>query len=64
MKIIRYGFRLLIEGKCADILQPDITWLGGITEVIIILLYLLKISLKANKQKKAYNLNLTYICFQ
>lgn len=30
---IRYGFRLLIESECADILQPDITWLGGITEV-------------------------------
>lgn len=28
----RYGFRLLIDGKCADILQPDITWVGGITE--------------------------------
>lgn len=28
----RYGFRMLIESKCADILQPDITWLGGITE--------------------------------
>lgn len=29
----RYGYRQLLEGKCADILQPDITWLGGITEV-------------------------------
>ncbi|XP_064401732.1 L-rhamnonate dehydratase-like [Halichondria panicea] len=28
----RYGFRQLIEGKCADIIQPDITWMGGITE--------------------------------
>jgi L-rhamnonate dehydratase len=28
----RYGFRRLIEEKCADVLQPDITWLGGITE--------------------------------
>lgn len=28
----RYGFRQLIEKKCADILQPDITWVGGITE--------------------------------
>lgn len=28
----RYGFRMLIESKCADILQPDITWLGGMTE--------------------------------
>jgi len=23
---------MLIESKCADILQPDITWLGGMTE--------------------------------
>ena len=28
----RYGFRKLLEGKCADVLQPDITWLGGMTE--------------------------------
>jgi len=28
----RYGFRQLIDMKCADILQPDITWLGGMTE--------------------------------
>ncbi len=28
----RYGFRQLLEGGCADILQPDITWCGGITE--------------------------------
>jgi L-rhamnonate dehydratase len=28
----RYGFRQLLEMKCADILQPDITWCGGITE--------------------------------
>ncbi|XP_003382696.1 PREDICTED: uncharacterized protein LOC100635379 [Amphimedon queenslandica] len=28
----RYGFRQLLEGNCADIIQPDITWLGGITE--------------------------------
>eukprot|EP00117_Sycon_ciliatum_P027294 scpid56584/ scgid22210/ L-rhamnonate dehydratase len=28
----RYGFRQLIEGRCADVLQPDITWVGGITE--------------------------------
>ena len=29
----RYGFRQLIERRCTDILQPDITWMGGITEV-------------------------------
>jgi L-rhamnonate dehydratase len=27
-----YGFRQLIESKCVDIVQPDISWLGGITE--------------------------------
>ena len=31
--LYRYGFRELIERGCADILQPDITWVGGITEV-------------------------------
>jgi L-rhamnonate dehydratase len=28
----RYGFRQLLEKKCCDLLQPDITWCGGITE--------------------------------
>ena len=28
----RYGFRRLIEDRSVDIIQPDITWLGGITE--------------------------------
>jgi len=28
----RYGFKLLLEKKCADLLQPDITWVGGLTE--------------------------------
>jgi L-rhamnonate dehydratase len=28
----RYGFRTLIADRCVDILQPDITWLGGLTE--------------------------------
>eukprot|EP00811_Abedinium_folium_P034257 NODE_7154_length_1603_cov_4.979675.p1 GENE.NODE_7154_length_1603_cov_4.979675~~NODE_7154_length_1603_cov_4.979675.p1 ORF type:complete len:468 (-),score=119.00 NODE_7154_length_1603_cov_4.979675:127-1530(-) len=28
----RYGFKQLIERKAVDIIQPDITWLGGITE--------------------------------
>jgi len=27
-----YGFRTLLEKKCTDILQPDITWCGGMTE--------------------------------
>lgn len=29
----RYGYRQLLEGSCADVIQPDITWMGGITEV-------------------------------
>ena len=28
----RYGFRRLIQDRSVDILQPDITWLGGLTE--------------------------------
>eukprot|EP01098_Paradermamoeba_levis_P006443 TRINITY_DN2671_c0_g1_i1.p1 TRINITY_DN2671_c0_g1~~TRINITY_DN2671_c0_g1_i1.p1 ORF type:complete len:290 (-),score=85.56 TRINITY_DN2671_c0_g1_i1:91-960(-) len=28
----RYGFRELISRKCVDLLQPDITWVGGVTE--------------------------------
>merc|ERR1712224_779688 len=28
----RYGFRQLLEKKCADLLQPDVTWCGGLTE--------------------------------
>mmetsp|Transcript_102845 Transcript_102845/g.169068 ORF Transcript_102845/g.169068 Transcript_102845/m.169068 type:complete len:473 (-) Transcript_102845:54-1472(-) len=28
----RFGFKQLIDGKAAHILQPDITWLGGVTE--------------------------------
>eukprot|EP00957_Ditylum_brightwellii_P106205 8102697-Ditylum_brightwellii.AAC.1 len=27
-----YGFRRLIQDKAVDILQPDVTWMGGITE--------------------------------
>jgi L-rhamnonate dehydratase len=29
----RYGFRMLLEMGCADILQPDVGWCGGITEL-------------------------------
>ncbi|RUS92199.1 hypothetical protein EGW08_000052 [Elysia chlorotica] len=28
----RYGFRQLLESRCVDVIQPDITWLGGVTE--------------------------------
>jgi L-rhamnonate dehydratase len=30
----RWGFRMLLEMSCADILQPDVGWCGGITELI------------------------------
>lgn len=29
----RYGFQMLVESGAVDIVQPDITWLGGLTEV-------------------------------
>lgn len=29
----RYGFRKLIEGRSIDILQPDVMWVGGMTEL-------------------------------
>ncbi|ABN68404.2 L-rhamnonate dehydratase [Scheffersomyces stipitis CBS 6054] len=30
----KYGFRKLIEGRNVDILQPDIMWVGGLTEIL------------------------------
>jgi L-rhamnonate dehydratase len=30
----RWGFRQLLEMGCADIIQPDVGWCGGITELI------------------------------
>ncbi|KAI7115949.1 mandelate racemase/muconate lactonizing enzyme family protein, partial [Hortaea werneckii] len=30
----RYGFRKLIEGRNLDILQPDVMWVGGMTELL------------------------------
>ena len=30
----RWGFRLLLELECADIIQPDVGWCGGITELL------------------------------
>ncbi|MGH2728516.1 MAG: L-rhamnonate dehydratase [Actinomycetota bacterium] len=29
----RWGFRLLLEMGCADIIQPDVLWCGGLTEL-------------------------------
>ena len=28
----RYGYKQLLDGRLVDILQPDIAWLGGLTE--------------------------------
>ncbi|HEX6514344.1 MAG TPA: L-rhamnonate dehydratase [Nocardioidaceae bacterium] len=30
----RWGFRMLLEMQCADVLQPDVGWCGGITELL------------------------------
>ena len=30
----RYGFRKLIEGRNLDIIQPDVMWVGGMTELL------------------------------
>jgi len=30
----RYGFRKLIEGRNLDVLQPDVMWVGGLTELL------------------------------
>jgi len=32
--LLRYGFRKLIEGRHLDILQPDVMWVGGMTELL------------------------------
>ncbi|WP_110647244.1 L-rhamnonate dehydratase [Salinicola peritrichatus] len=30
----RWGFRLLMEMDCCDVIQPDVNWCGGMTELI------------------------------
>jgi L-rhamnonate dehydratase len=30
----RYGFRMLLEMDCVDIIQPDVGWCGGLTELL------------------------------
>jgi L-rhamnonate dehydratase len=30
----RWGFRLLLEMGCCDIIQPDVNWCGGVSELI------------------------------
>ena len=41
----RWGFRMLLEMECCDIIQPDVGWCGGLTELI-------KISALADAQGK------------
>jgi len=41
----RWGFRMLLEMECCDIIQPDVGWCGGMTE-------LLKISALADARGK------------
>lgn len=35
----RYGFRMLIDMGCCDIVQPDVGWCGGLTELLKIAAY-------------------------
>jgi L-rhamnonate dehydratase len=35
----RWGFRMLMDMECCDIIQPDIGWCGGVTELIKIANY-------------------------
>jgi L-rhamnonate dehydratase len=30
----RWGFRMLLEMDCTDIIQPDVNWCGGMTELV------------------------------
>ena len=30
----RWGFRMLLEMDCCDIIQPDVGWCGGLTELV------------------------------
>ena len=30
----RWGFRMLLEMECCDIIQPDVGWCGGVTELL------------------------------
>ncbi len=41
----RWGFRMLLEMECCDVIQPDVGWCGGLTELI-------KISALADQHKK------------
>ncbi|HET7314752.1 L-rhamnonate dehydratase [Salinisphaera sp.] len=41
----RWGFRMLLEMDCCDVIQPDVGWCGGVTELI-------KISALADAHRK------------
>jgi len=41
----RWGFQMLLDMECCDILQPDVGWCGGITELV-------KISALADARRK------------
>jgi L-rhamnonate dehydratase len=35
----RFGFRLLVDMGCCDVVQPDVAWCGGLTELLRIAAY-------------------------
>jgi L-rhamnonate dehydratase len=35
----RWGFRMLMDMECCDIIQPDVGWCGGVTELLKIANY-------------------------
>jgi L-rhamnonate dehydratase len=35
----RYGFRMLVDMRCCDVIQPDVGWCGGLTELLKIAAY-------------------------
>jgi L-rhamnonate dehydratase len=35
----RWGFRQLIDNRCCDVIQPDVNWCGGLTELLKIAAY-------------------------
>lgn len=35
----RFGFRMLVDMRCCDVVQPDVGWCGGLTELLKIAAY-------------------------
>lgn len=35
----RWGFRMLVDMRCCDVIQPDVGWCGGLTELLKISAY-------------------------